>query len=102
MGLFTPTFHLALTDDERSDFESIKTERGRGGGPIRHEGRMKISEAVKRLQKMADKHGDVEVYFDCPKCGQSFTPNTLAGVAVHLTESDHLGRKSGRADTKDT
>lgn len=53
---------------------------------------MNTSEAIRRLQKIAEKHGDVEVYFDCPKCGQSFTPNTTVAMAVHLTERNSLGQ----------
>lgn len=47
---------------------------------------MNIREAIARLQALEQKHGNVPVYFDCPKCGQSFTPNTTVAVAVHLTE----------------
>lgn len=47
---------------------------------------MTIAEAVRRLQEIASKHGDTEVYFDCPKCGTSFTPNRVVTMAVHLTE----------------
>lgn len=54
---------------------------------------MNISDAIARLKKLEAKHGNVEVYFDCPKCGQSFTPNTTVAVAVHLTERDAIGQK---------
>jgi uncharacterized protein (UPF0212 family) len=47
---------------------------------------MNISEAIAQLQKLEAKHGNIDVYFDCPKCGQSFAPNTAVAVAVHLTE----------------
>jgi uncharacterized C2H2 Zn-finger protein len=47
---------------------------------------MKITDAVERLLKLREKHGeDVEVYFDCPWCGKSFTPDKVVGAAVHLT-----------------
>ena len=45
---------------------------------------MNISEAIFHLQKLEALHGKVEVYFDCPKCGSSFTPNTAVAVAVHM------------------
>lgn len=48
---------------------------------------MTINQAINSLLKLRDKHGDVAVYFDCPKCAQSFTPNVAVAVAVHLTES---------------
>lgn len=47
---------------------------------------MQLKEAIRRLQAMLDKHGDVDVYFDCPTCRKSFTPNTLVSVAVHMTQ----------------
>lgn len=51
---------------------------------------MKITVALAKLQTLKDRHGDVDVYFDCPKCGQSFAPSTAVAVAVHLSE----GKKS--------
>lgn len=47
---------------------------------------MTISQAISHLQDLRKKHGDVEVYFDCPDCFKSFTPNRTVAVAVHLTE----------------
>jgi hypothetical protein len=47
---------------------------------------MKLSEAIERLQAQLKRHGDVELYFDCPKCLQAFTPNSLVAEAVHLTQ----------------
>ncbi len=46
---------------------------------------MTIREAIERLQAIAKKHGDdVPVFFDCPKCGSSFTPTTTTTVATHF------------------
>lgn len=53
---------------------------------------MLLSEAIRRMTAQMKAHGDVEVYFDCPKCGSSFTPNTVVGVAVHLTEKPPDGK----------
>ena len=43
---------------------------------------MTITEAVKLLTKVQREHGDVEVYFDCPHCAQSFTPGKVVTKAV--------------------
>jgi hypothetical protein len=45
-----------------------------------------IKDAIDKLTFFRQKHGDVEVYFDCQSCGKSFTPNTVVGAAVHLSE----------------
>lgn len=45
---------------------------------------MTVTEAIEQLTKIAAKHGSVEVYFDCPECGKSFTPNAVVTAAVHL------------------
>jgi uncharacterized protein (UPF0212 family) len=47
---------------------------------------MTIDKAIAQLETIKSRHGNVEVYFDCPKCGQSFTPNVLVTLAVHITE----------------
>ena len=55
---------------------------------------MTIREAIARLTKIAEKHGEeTVVYFDCPKCQASFTPNTTVAVAAHLTERDAMGQR---------
>lgn len=46
---------------------------------------MTLSAAITRLQKLLEQHGDVELFFDCPRCDKSFTPNTVVALAVHLT-----------------
>ncbi len=46
---------------------------------------MTIDQAIKWLQKLRDKHGNVAVYFDCPHCQQSFTPGTVETKAVVIT-----------------
>lgn len=43
---------------------------------------MTIQRAIELLQKMKDKHGDVEVLFDCPTCGKSFRPDLVVPVAL--------------------
>ena len=53
-----------------------------GAGP------MTTSQAIERLQQLEKEHGPVEVYFDCPACGKSFTPNTVVGLAVHMTQKE--------------
>lgn len=45
---------------------------------------MTVKAAIERLQKVLEKHGDVEVYFDCPSCNQAFTPGMVATQAVVL------------------
>lgn len=40
---------------------------------------MTINEAINALEVLRGKHGaDVQVYFDCPHCTQSFTPDVAA------------------------
>ena len=48
---------------------------------------MKVSDARKLLDKVLEKHGDVEVYFDCPHCKQAFTPAFIETKAVVLNAS---------------
>jgi hypothetical protein len=48
---------------------------------------MHISEAIDELKALKAKHGNIEVFFDCPKCRESFTPNSTVAVAVHMTEA---------------
>jgi len=43
---------------------------------------MTVSEAIRLLQKIQKDNGDVEVYFDCPACHQSFTPGRVVTKAV--------------------
>lgn len=48
---------------------------------------MTIQQAINTLEAAKKKHGpEVQVYFDCPKCGQAFTPSTLVTEALHLSE----------------
>lgn len=46
---------------------------------------MTITEALQFLARLKDKHGDVDVYFDCPFCGKSFAPTVVKAQAVHIT-----------------
>jgi hypothetical protein len=43
---------------------------------------MTIQRAIELLMQMKDKHGDVEVMFDCQHCGKSTRPNVIAAVAM--------------------
>lgn len=46
---------------------------------------MTIAETIKRLEEIKNKFGgDIEVYFDCPKCKESFTPSYIATIAIHF------------------
>lgn len=47
---------------------------------------MTITKAIELLKLLHEKHGDVEVYFDCPRCSQSFTPGKLVAVAAHIAQ----------------
>jgi len=51
---------------------------------------MKIEEAIGYLRVLAGKYGNVDVYFDCPKCGSSYTPNTVGTAAVHISPEKKL------------
>jgi hypothetical protein len=43
---------------------------------------MTIQRAIELLLKMKDKHGDVEVLFDCQYCGKSTRPTVIVAMAV--------------------
>jgi hypothetical protein len=46
---------------------------------------MTIKEAIIRLSELRSQLGeDIEVFFDCPKCKDSFTPSTIATIAIHF------------------
>ena len=47
---------------------------------------MTISQMQEILTKLSQKHGNIEVFFDCPKCNESYTPNKVATIAVHMKE----------------
>ena len=46
---------------------------------------MKVSKAMELLARVMTKHGDVDVFFDCPHCQTAFTPDVLSTAAVHLS-----------------
>lgn len=50
---------------------------------------MTIADAIARLEQIRAKHGDVEVFFDCPACGRSFTPSTAVTVVARMTATPH-------------
>ena len=43
---------------------------------------MTIQRAIELMLKLKDKHGDVEVLFDCQHCGKSTRPNLVVAMAV--------------------
>ena len=45
---------------------------------------MTLERAIALLSQVLAKHGNTEVYFDCPECGKSFCPTTVATQAVHI------------------
>lgn len=47
---------------------------------------MTINQAIERLIRLRDKHGDIEVCADCPKCGESF----VCGLVVIGPETARL------------
>lgn len=57
---------------------------------------MTITEAIAQLVALQEKHGDVNVYFDCPFCERSFAPNVIKPVAVHLSSKETRGAKAER------
>lgn len=56
---------------------------------------MRLSEAIAHLQATLKKHGDVDVYFDCPKCGSSFAPNRVVATATHFSTSTDAQKGDG-------
>jgi hypothetical protein len=46
---------------------------------------MTIQDAINRLSELKMQVGsDIEVFFDCPKCKESFTPSIIATIAIHF------------------
>ena len=43
---------------------------------------MVITAAIQRLQAILQRHGDIEVFFDCPHCKQAFTPGLVEVEAI--------------------
>jgi uncharacterized C2H2 Zn-finger protein len=43
---------------------------------------MTINRAIEHLKEIQARHGDIEVYFDCPNCKQSFTPDVVVPVII--------------------
>jgi len=46
---------------------------------------MTVHQAIELLTKISQKHGNVELFFDCPRCNLSFSPDKVVAAAVHLT-----------------
>lgn len=47
---------------------------------------MTIKMALEWLEHLKKIHGEnVDVYFDCPVCKQSFSPSTVVAQAIHVT-----------------
>lgn len=51
---------------------------------------MTVQGAIDLLVKIKEKHGDVDVFFDCQHCGKATQPDVLVAVA----------RVSGKTDPK--
>lgn len=47
---------------------------------------MTIQKAIDLLEKLRKEYGNVEVFFDCPDCAKSFTPDLITAVAIHITQ----------------
>jgi len=43
---------------------------------------MTLQRAIELMQALKEKHGDVEVFFDCQYCGKSTKPTTVVAVAA--------------------
>lgn len=43
---------------------------------------MTVQRAIELLQALKEKHGDVEVFFDCQHCGKSTRPTMVVAVAM--------------------
>lgn len=54
---------------------------------------MGIKDIILRLQKLEQKYGDIEVFFDCPHCGKLYKPNTITTQAIHF-KADNDANKS--------
>jgi hypothetical protein len=77
----------AVTDGGRLTrrmLASKAAERRRGG-------EVTISQAIVFLETFKKKHGDVEVFMDCPKCQGAFKLDYVANVPV----TAHLQERSG-------
>lgn len=47
---------------------------------------MTLDQALSWLQSIKQKHGgDIEIYFDCDNCKQSYTPSKIVTSAVHVS-----------------
>jgi hypothetical protein len=45
---------------------------------------MTIEDAIAKLLSMKKNYGDnIQIFFDCPNCNQSFTPGILVAQAIH-------------------
>jgi len=55
-----------------------------------------IGEAIELLTKLKGRHGDIEVFFDCPQCGKSFSPSTVTAMAVHFSDEESVNSGKGR------
>ncbi len=54
---------------------------------------MRIKDAIKELEKVLKRDGDVEIFFDCPMCNISYTPTTLQTQPATLKISNKEGRQ---------
>lgn len=65
---------------------SVRVSERSAAVSARRRGSVKITQAVALLEKLRAKHGDIDVYADCPKCGESF----LCGIVVTAPETARL------------
>ena len=45
---------------------------------------MTIEEMIKKLESIKRGYPDIEIFFDCPKCKESFTPSIVIILAAHI------------------
>lgn len=47
---------------------------------------MNIKQAIEWLQSLENKHGSSTfIYFDCPNCEKSYSPDKIVAQAIHIT-----------------
>lgn len=45
---------------------------------------MTIEDAIEKLDSLRKRYGpNVQIFFDCPECGKSFTPGIVIAQAIH-------------------
>lgn len=55
---------------------------------------MTITQAMQLLESLKKHHGgQVEIYFDCPRCGSSFSPDKAITQGLHMSARPEVGNK---------